>query len=213
MENSKKKKVLPIIIIAIVAVAVIAAATYFILLGMQQKSVEKTVNEFFANLKGGNEEVISEQLNLEDTTNSEGQTDSFGNISFTAFFSKLDYKIVNTKANFKNATVSLEVTNKNAGTVFTNYMAKAFQLAISSAFSSTYTDEKVEQELDAYLKEQFESNEIDNVTTNVTIQMKKEDGKWVIASDEESQKLLNAVLPGFQQTLEAISKSFENVTE
>ena len=148
MEKSKKGKVLPIIIGVIAAIAVLTVAVYFILLGMQKSSVEKTVNEFFANLKGGNEEVINEQLKLEETTGTEEQTEGLTQASYVAFFSKLDYKIVETKANFKNATVTLEVTNKNVGTVFANYMAKAFQLAFASAFSSEYTDEKVEKELE-----------------------------------------------------------------
>lgn len=213
MEKSRKGKLLPIIIGVIVFVAVIAVAIYGILLGMQKSSVEKTVNEFFTNLKGGNEEVINEQLKLEETTSGEQQTGSLNQASYVAFFSKLDYKILETKADFKKATVTLEVTNKNVGTIFTNYMAKAFQLAFASAFSSEYTDEKVEKELEEYLKEQFDSTAIENVTNTVTINMKKEDGKWVLESEEESKNLVNAVLPGFQQTVEAISKSLEAVNQ
>lgn len=213
MEKSRKGKLLPIIIGVIVLVAVIAVAIYGILLGMQKSSVEKTVNEFFTNLKGGNEEVINEQLKLEETTSGEQQTGSLNQASYVAFFSKLDYKILETKADFKKATVTLEVTNKNVGTIFTNYMAKAFQLAFTSAFSSEYTDEKVEKELEEYLKEQFDSTSIENVTNTITINMKKEDGKWVLESEEESKNLVNAVLPGFQQTVEAISKSLEAVNQ
>lgn len=213
MEKSRKGKLLPIIIEVIVFVAVIAVAIYGILLGMQKSSVEKTVNEFFTNLKGGNEEVINEQLKLEETTNGEQQTSSLNQASYVAFFSKLDYKILETKADFKKATVTLEVTNKNVGTIFTNYIAKAFQLAFASAFSSEYTDEKVEKELEEYLKEQFDSTAIENVTNTVTINMRKEDGKWVLESEEESKNLVNAVLPGFQQTVEAISKSLEAVNQ
>ena len=211
MEKSKKGKVLPIIIGVIAAIAVLTVAVYFILLGMQKSSVEKTVNEFFANLKGGNEEVINEQLKLEETTGTEEQTEGLTQASYVAFFSKLDYKIVETKANFKNATVTLEVTNKNVGTVFANYMAKAFQLAFASAFSSEYTDEKVEKELEAYLQEQFNSNDIESVTNTVTIKMKKEKGEWTIESEEESNKLLDDVLLGLKQAVETISKSFENM--
>jgi len=213
MEKTKKKNVLLIVIIAVVAVALIAVATYFILLGMQKKSAEKTVDEFFANLKSGNEEVINEQLNLENTTEGEQQTESLGDFSYLTFFSKLNYKIIDSKADFSKATVTVEVTNKNVGTIFTNYIGKAFQLAFSSAFSSENNEEKIEKELDAYLKQQFDSEQIENVTSTVEIKMKKEDGKWVLESDEETQKLSNAVLPGFQQTVDAISKSFENVNQ
>ena len=41
--------------------------------------------------------------------------------------------------------------------------------------------------------------------------MKKEKGEWTIESEEESNKLLDAVLPGFKQAVETISKSFENM--
>ena len=68
------------------------------------------------------------------------------------------------------------------------------------------------EELANYLKEQMESNEIENITTNITLKMEKQDGKWVI-KEESKKDFVNALLPGFVDSINQTNDSFNQNVE
>ena len=59
------------------------------------------------------------------------------------------------------------------------------------------------EQLKQYFIEQYNSEDIETVTTEVTINMKKEDGKWNIDCDEDA--FVDAVLPGYREVEEALN--------
>ena len=195
------------LIIGLVVALAIAIIGYFGMLKIEQINVENTVREIFNSLKSGENNSQKQDIIEGIKNSSEVEENTQNNFEYEILFSKLNYTIVDTKNDFKEATVVLNVTNKDMKTVLSNYLVKAFQLAFSSVFIPTYTDEQMQEELNNYLKEQIESDEVDEIMTNIELKMEKKDGKWVI-KEESKKDFANAILPGFIDTLEQITDSF-----
>lgn len=110
---------------------------------------------------------------------------------------KLYYKNIEVKVNSvtksKNTAVAtVEITNKDLGKVLNNYMKKAQELALAK-IQNKASDSDMENELLEYFKAQFESDEIETITTTVDVVINKVDGKWKVVVDDA---LRNALLPG-----------------
>ena len=88
----------------------------------------------------------------------------------------LNYEVVSTDVKINECTMKLNISNKNLKTVFGNYISKAFSVAFSQAFGAM-TEEEMDEQLKQYFIEQYNSEDIETVTTEVTINMKKKDGK------------------------------------
>ena len=69
--------------------------------------------------------------------------------------------------------------------------------------SGRMTEEEMDEQLKQYFIEQYNSEDIETVTTEVTINMKKEDGKWNIDCDEDA--FVDAVLPGYREVEESLN--------
>ena len=65
-----------------------------------------------------------------------------------------------------------------------------------SSINSSNTTEDMESQLQEFFKSQFESTQIENVTTSVDIVLTKVDGDWKIVLDEN---LRDAILPGLTE--------------
>lgn len=202
MEN-KSKKVVGKVILIVAVIILIATATYYVMLKQEQAKVEQNIETIFNALKSGDTDTQNKYLaydkmfeNTEDTEESTEETIfEEDNTQFNELFRKLDYKIISTSANLKKATVVVEITNKDCGTIFKNYFAKALQLAFVSAFSDEYSEEEIDSQLQQYLIEQVESEDIQTITNTISLDMEKENGEWKITTD--TNVLVNAVLPGF----------------
>ena len=96
----------------------------------------------------------------------------------------MTYNIVDTKADFKNATVTVEITNKNIGQVITAALFKTLQ----DAFSSKDTNQ---DSINSYIKDLIDSDSIESKTTTITFNLVKEKGNWKVNANKE--ELTNAV--------------------
>ena len=82
-------------------------------------------------------------------------------------------------------------------------MYDAFSIAFSSAFGNK--DEKeLEKTLIEALEKQYNSEDVQEVTNSVTLNLKKENGKWKISCDNE--ELLNAILPGYSTISDSLNE-------
>lgn len=208
-KKSKKGVVALVIVLIIIALAVVG---YFAALKYQEASANKYVAGMFESLRTGDYSEKEQYMQYDEIFGSENSEDEAQSLEeINMFFEKLDYKILDTKADFKNATVDVEVYNKDMGTVITNYFGKAFELAFAAAFSEDYTEEKVNEELKTYLQEQVNSDEIETVTKNVSIKLEIKDGKWNITNNEE--EFTRAILPGFMEKIEAIGNSYNQLED
>lgn len=197
--EKKNKKILGKVIAIVFLIILIIAITYYAILKQEQARVEQKISDVFNALKSGDEDAKNEYLAynemLENQYSTEENITKEDDTQFNILFSKLEYKIVSINTNFKKATVILEITNKDAGTIFTNYFTKAIQLAFASAFTNQYSEEELDSQLQQYLVEQVESDDVQLITNTISLDMEKKDGEWKIITD--STVLANAVLPGF----------------
>ena len=118
------------------------------------------------------------------------------------FFKKMEYEIVEEKADFVDGYVKVKIVNKNIGKIIKKYYVRAFALSIRTAFS-TQESSQVQENLDSYLKQLLTSDEIERVATEVTFKLKREGFEWKL--DVNKEELCDAILPGLREQL----KDFE----
>ena len=114
----------------------------------------------------------------------------------------LNYEVISTEVKFNQCTVKLNISNKNLKTVFGNYISKAFSLAFSQAFGAM-TEEEMDNQLKQYFEEQYDSESTETITSEMTIDLKKENGKWTVNCDKD--KFVDAVLPGYKEVQESLN--------
>ena len=85
-------------------------------------------------------------------------------------------------------------------------MTKEFSLAFSQAFGGV-SEEEMESQLNQYFKEQYESDSIETISTELTVTVKKENKEWKI--DYNQDELINAVLPGYREIVESMNNNEE----
>lgn len=204
----KSLKITLIVILAIVVVVAIVCGGYFLTIKLQEKSALETVGSLFTALKSGNEDEIKQYINIDelndDTENDEEETTMMNDDAMAkAMMQNLNYEVVSTDSKINNCTVQLNVSNKNLKTVIQNYITYAFSLALSSAFGGM-TEEEMNAKMEEYFVEQFNSEDLETVTNQLTLNMKKENGKWNIDCDKN--QLLNAIMPGYSEMMESLEQ-------
>ncbi len=203
-ENKKSKtKVIVAVIVAIVIIALVACGGYFLTLNAAKTSALKEIDTAFTALKSGDEELIKQYLGEESAEEVTGDnSDENGKEMAKIMLNHLNYEVVSTDASLNECTVKLNVSNKDLKTVFGNYMKKAFSLAFSQAFGKM-TEDEMNTQLQQYFQEQYESEDVETISNEITVTMKKEDGKWKMNADEN--EVINAVLPGYKDVMESLS--------
>lgn len=199
-------------VITLVIIVAMAILGYFVMLKIEQNKVESTIEDMFTNLKSGENNNQKQEVLEQLQNNSNQENSTKDTIDYIILFNKLNYSIIENKTNFNEASVVLDITNKDMKKIIGNYLVKAIQLAFANAFTPTYSEEQMNEELANYLKEQMESNEIENITTNITLKMEKQDGKWVI-KEESKKDFVNALLPGFVDSINQTNDSFNQNVE
>lgn len=188
-----KNKIVKIVLL-IVAIVLVVALVVFGIVKLTEKRPEDAVKSFVETLKNGDfttaktyaADGTADVLELPDETESEDSE------MMKLYFKCLDANVVEVTKSSEQAVVKVEITNKDLKTIFQNYIQKALELAMSQLNTET-TEESMETELLEYFKTQFDSEEIQTVTTSVDVVLNKVDGEWKIVVDET---LRDALLPG-----------------
>lgn len=158
-----------------------------------------------------NTENVSDLLITNNETNTDTTTSLTNEIiqqskkdekDYIDFFKKMEYEIVEEKADFVDGYVKVKIVNKNIGKIIKKYYVRAFALSIRTAFS-TQESSQVQENLDSYLKQLLTSDEIERVSTEVTFKLKREGFEWKL--DVNKEELCDAILPGLREQL----KDFE----
>ena len=202
------KKSLKILLVLILIVAVVVGG-YFGYLQLMKKSVTETIDKMFLALRTGDENQIKEFINIEDgITDNDEQTE--GAEMERIMMKNLNYEILSLDCKVNQCTANLKIINKDLNTVFKNYMTKAISLAFAQAMSDT-SDSDIENQLKQYFEEQYDSDAVENVSKEITINMKKENGKWNITCDEDA--LIDAILPGYREFIEYVNSIDSDLDE
>ena len=189
MKNKVLKIVLGIIVIALVVALIVFGITKLL-----EKKPENSIKSFVEALKNG--DFVTAQYYASDETMSaleiseDNENEDLEMMKL--YFKCLDVKVVDVTKAKNQAVVKVEITNKDLKTILQNYIQKALEIAMSK-LNSNQTEESMETELLEYFKSQFDSEDIENVTTTVDVILNKVDGEWKVVIDEN---LRDALLPG-----------------
>ena len=199
--SSKSKKGIMIIAIIALILIVLIGVGYPLVLKNTEESSLKEIDNMFTAMKSGDEETINKYFNEGKTTeNSDEQEMEMAKI----ILSNLEYQIVSTDVSLNENVVKLNVTNKNLKEVFSNYVKNTFSLAVSRAFNRM-TEEEMNEKVKEMFKEQYNSEDIEKITKEITITMKKESGKWKIETDED--EFVKAILPEYQTIVNSLDST------
>lgn len=202
--NSKKEKtgkknsgaILKIVVglVIIVLVLVIAWFAY----GAISNTPTRTVNNMLNTLKTFNFDKVNTyvQTTEDNTLNINslgGQT--LDNENEKLLFEKLEWKINKENIEGENATVEVEVTNKDFQVILANYMQKVLKAAFSG-------EQIGDEQYQTYLIEELQNENVSVTTQTKTINLVKVDGKWKVVPDEQ---LIDALLPGMQEVINSLS--------
>ena len=176
-------------VIVVIAVVVIAALLTFMI--VTSSDPKKSTDGLLTNLKAGDFAKAQEFLSGGDLVN-EGT--EFDEETQKLFFDKLEWKVTKvTKEDENNATVEVEITNKDFKTIINNYMQKALRAALGGETSTA--------NIESYFTDELKNDQVQTTTVTKTIKAVKEDKKWKIVSSDD---LTDALLPGFQEAINAI---------
>ncbi len=178
-----------ITIIAVLAVA--ALLTYMIVTSSDPK---KTVDGFLTNLKAGDFAKAQEFISGDEDLLSD---EEFDDETKALLFDKLSWKVTKVTKEDSEATVEVEVTNKNFDTIISNCMKKLLE-----DFKAILNGASVEQNMDKYFTEELKNEQVETTTVTKTIQLVKEDKTWKVVSNDE---LVDALLPGLQESINELN--------
>lgn len=192
----EKNKKAPWITTAIVVVVVLVIASLLTVMIVTSSDPKKSVDGLLTNLREGDFETANQFSSSEKSTStSEILNENLNQETQKLLFEKLSWKVLKVTENGNEATVEIEVTNKDFKTILGNVMQKALKAAFSGG-------ELTEEASENYLLEELKNSEVQTATVTKTINLVKQDKKWKVIIDNE---FVNAVLPGFQETINSIS--------
>ncbi len=194
VENKKSKKAPIVIAVAIIIVLILAVGSYIFLANGPKGVVEGMFNA----LKNEDYEKVNEYVNYKEIISSSDilDTESLDEETMNLLFDKLSWKITDTTQEENTANVTVEVTNKNFRTIIGNYMQNALRVAFSG-------QEISDAEMENYLLEELRNEDIETTTTTQTINLIKQDGKWVINTTDTN--LIDILLPGLNEAVNSLS--------
>ena len=224
-----RKVIITMVVVIILAIAAFLGLWYFSKITAHNKIVD-TLDKLKAGDQSTEVELIDLKntlgLEVPTETNTNSITDSIitnneGNTETTTsatneiiqqskkdekdyidFFKKMEYEIVEEKADFVDGYVRVRIVNKNIGKVIKKYYIRALSYSIISAFSTKQSSD-IQKNLDDYLTELLTSDEIERIETEVTFKLKREGFEWKL--DVNKEELCDAILPGLREQL----KDFE----
>lgn len=191
MEEKNKKTWIGKIIVVVVVLVIAGLLTFMI---VTSRSPKKTVDGFLTNLKAGDFEKAQEFVNGEELLKDE----KYDLETKKLLFNKISWKVIKITKENDNATVELEITNKDFNAITTNCMKRVLQ-----DIKSVLEGNSAEQDIEKYFIEELKNAEVQTTTHAKSLQLIKIDEKWKVISNNE---LTNTLLPGLEETV----KSLEN---
>ena len=196
-KKEKKSKKTPWIITAVTVVVVailVVLLTYMIVTSSDPK---KSADGLFMNLREGDFAKAREFISSDESFSSEILDDDLNPETQKLLFNKLSWKVNKINENGEEATIDIEITNKDFKTILSNDMQKT----LKSAFNKEDSEETTEEVAENYLIEELKNDQVQTTTVTTTINAIKQDKKWKIVEDEE---LVKALLPGLEETINSL---------
>ncbi|MGN1297697.1 MAG: hypothetical protein ACI4VH_04655 [Clostridia bacterium] len=189
--TNKKAPWAATVITVLAVLVVVALLTYMIVTSSDPK---KTVDGFLTNLKAGDFAKAQEFVSGSEELLSD---EDFDDETKALLFDKLSWKVTKVTKEENEATVEIEVTNKDFDTIISNCMKKLLE-----DFKVILNGGSVEQNMDKYFTEELKNEQVETTTVTKTIQLVKEDKTWKVVSNDE---LIDALLPGLQEAINEVN--------
>ncbi|MBQ2890367.1 MAG: hypothetical protein IJE44_01815 [Clostridia bacterium] len=171
------------------------------------KEAEQTVHNMFSALKAFDLEALNKFVeDSEDITDTDNAllTENTEEV-VKAMFGGVDYKIISSEQiDEDTVNVKTSITAIDMKPVFKDFFASAMQLAFTSAFSDMSEDE-LTAKMEEMLWEKITAPDLDKITTEVTLEVSKEDGIWKVDADDNFS---DALMGGLEEAVEEIESSF-----
>ena len=159
----EKNKKAPWITTAIVVVVVLVIAALLTVMIVTSSDPKKSVDGLLTNLREGDFETANQFSSSEKSTStSEILNENLNQETQKLLFEKLSWKVLKVTENGNEATVEIEVTNKDFKTILGNVMQKALKAAFSGG-------ELTEEASENYLLEELKNSEVQTATVTKTI--------------------------------------------
>lgn len=176
--------------------------------GEVQKA-EAAVNGMFKAFMNMELEEAQKYINADEITDetADEMTDEYSQVLLESIFSNLNYEIISSeKIDSNTVMVKTKITATDMLPVLRDYLTKAFEYAITSAFSSPQpSEEETEQVMLDMLKEIVSQSELETVTNEVDLKVVKTESKeWKIESDDAFG---NAITGGLLDAVDEMSAS------
>jgi hypothetical protein len=176
MGDKNMKNKLKIMIVALLSMVIVT--------GCGTKSPTEVVNDYFNEIKKGENAEVTEYLlenieSTEDSTESNDETSQDPKIeeAMKLYLSKLDAKVLSENIDKDKATVEVELSGLN----FSNIILEILQESISNVFSGV---EMSDEDMSNSILEKVKSGKVETRTGNITLS--KVDKEWKINTDDES---------------------------
>ena len=192
-QKTTKNKTAAIVAIVVLVVIIIAIAASVL---FSLNSPKASLNYILTALRDAD---FSKIENYNRLLSSSGiiNGDSINQDTQKLLFEKLEWKINSVEQEGDNATVEVEITNKDFQKIISNSMQKA----LASAFNG---EDMSDETVSNYLIEELQDDSVGTTTVTRTIQMVKQDGKWGVT---DAKSLIEALLPGLSETINSIGLS------
>ncbi len=200
-ENQKEKsnnkvKWIVILIVLVTIIGISIGITMFV------KSPQYAVMQTLNNLKEGNLSQVNKYVNyksviimLDDKIEVK---DNMSDLEKNCF-NKITYRINSEKIIKNNASVEVEITNKNYRNALGLWAKEIFQKQVKG---EEITDAQSTQILEKYLNDES----IGTITVTKTLNLQKVENNWNIIVDENLQE---AIFPGLNEIVESINSLLE----
>lgn len=194
VENKKANKKPIITTIAIIIILILIVLLYMFL----GNGPKNTVEDMFKAIKDGDHEKVNEYINYQELVSSSEvlNSENLDEETMKLLFEKLSWNITEVIQEKDTANVTVDVTNKNFRTIIGNYMQKVLRVAFSG-------QELNDSEMENYLLEELRNQDVETTTTTQTINLTKQEGKWMISTDNSD--LINILLPGLNEAINFLS--------
>ena len=190
MEKLLKKRG---IIIAIIIITLLVLL--FVVISLKNRAPAKFVNNMFADIKTGDIKKIASYIKNDAITSMNTDDENAENKELKMLLEKMEYKIISSKASGKTGKVLVRVSNNDINSTLKNYFSTAFAEMLKSITSNIDSND-IEEKLNNYLREEYENS--DTISTEIEIYLVKDTNGWKLEeSEENSNKILNAILPGY----------------
>lgn len=153
---------------------------------------KNTVESFMAAVEKGDLTSAAQYVvpngNLQGTIDKSNDPESEKMIK--AIFTKVSHKIVSTTKTGDKAQVTTSITSPDLLRITSTVMGQMMPLAFAAAFSEDSSQDNMDQLVEQYMMNAITDPNAPMTTTEVVINLTKQNGKWLIVADDN---LVNAM--------------------